>query len=476
MKKGLFLTLLLAIALYASPIRAQTFGAKDAVALRLIGLDFQKPATGVFLPFDSLKTGLEASYIRNITQGLSLAIPVKAGLIGPAANRAGAGSKGFAAVDALIQLDGSYKNWFVTPYLYTGASAMYTFSDNQQVNFLMPLGAGLNFRITPGFFINVQTEYRISPWDKNLNHIQHSIGFAFPLGAKANDDMPMDKKMTEMVPPPAPAKLADADGDGIPDAIDRCPNEAGPASTGGCPDKDGDGVADKDDRCPDQAGPASLLGCPDKDGDGIADVDDRCPDQPGLAALKGCPDRDNDGVADVDDRCPDQKGLISLEGCPDRDGDGVADMDDRCPDQAGPKSNNGCPEVKKMETAPPPAQFIPEEVKKAMSYATQNVQFATGSAVLTGPSGPVLDNVATILKQNPNLRLKIEGHTDITGSAKVNLVLSDARAKSCRNYLVSRGISAERLSSEGFGSTRPIASNATKAGRDQNRRVDFIVF
>lgn len=82
----------------------------------------------------------------------------------------------------------------------------------------------------------------------------------------------------------------DADGDGVADKDDACPNEAGLAALGGCPDADGDGVADKDDTCPNEAGIADLGGCPDADGDGIADKDDVCPNEAGVAALDGCPE------------------------------------------------------------------------------------------------------------------------------------------------------------------------------------------
>ena len=82
----------------------------------------------------------------------------------------------------------------------------------------------------------------------------------------------------------------DADGDGVPDKVDNCPNEAGSAELGGCPDRDGDGVVDKMDGCPDLAGPADKQGCPDSDGDGVADNVDRCPDVPGVASMRGCPE------------------------------------------------------------------------------------------------------------------------------------------------------------------------------------------
>jgi hypothetical protein len=120
---------------------------------------------------------------------------------------------------------------------------------------------------------------------------------------------------------------ADADGDGIADAGDACPEAAG-LEPDGCPprDRDGDGVLDRVDPCPDQAGPEGNRGCPDRDGDG-------------------------DGVVDRRDRCPDQRGHVDAAGCrvPDRDGDAIADAEDACADRAevwnGRRDRDGCPDA-----------------------------------------------------------------------------------------------------------------------------------
>ncbi|MCA9517734.1 MAG: OmpA family protein, partial [Myxococcales bacterium] len=87
-----------------------------------------------------------------------------------------------------------------------------------------------------------------------------------------------------------------------------------------CPDADGDGVSDDIDKCPDVAGTADFAGCPpppppDTDGDGIVDADDKCPNEAGKARTGGCPDRDGDGIADADDNCPDQAGVAANQGC-----------------------------------------------------------------------------------------------------------------------------------------------------------------
>ncbi|RZK34063.1 MAG: hypothetical protein EOO57_11915, partial [Hymenobacter sp.] len=105
-------------------------------------------------------------------------------------------------------------------------------------------------------------------------------------------------------------------------------------------DADGDGVPDRKDKCPDtpQGVKVDENGCPiDTDGDVVADYQDKCPETPGLAALQGCPDADGDGVADYLDKCPGTPAGVKVDakGCPlDRDGDGVPDYQDRCPDRA----------------------------------------------------------------------------------------------------------------------------------------------
>jgi len=160
---------------------------------------------------------------------------------------------------------------------------------------------------------------------------------------------------------------ADRDGDGVPDAEDACPDEAGLPESNGCPvssegDRDGDGILDEADTCPDEAGPPSADGCPDADGDGVRDSEDDCPDEPGLPEQAGCPtpgDRDDDGVPDAEDACPEEPGLPEQAGCPDRDGDGVRDGDDECPDEPGPEPS-GCPD-RDGDGVPDPDDLRPDE-------------------------------------------------------------------------------------------------------------------
>jgi outer membrane protein OmpA-like peptidoglycan-associated protein len=213
----------------------------------------------------------------------------------------------------------------------------------------------------------------------------------------------------------------------------------------------------------------------DTDGDGIPDDIDRCPldpeDKDGFQDEDGCPDPDNDGdgIVDAMDACPNNPGPLENRGCPimDRDGDGVPDWEDKCPDVAGPRENGGCPvEAKKYTLI---------DVKKDRIEIRQQVLFVRGKFAVDKKSFPLLDQVAQALKDNPKIRVRVEGHTDNVGTAKANLKLSQQRADAVRTYLVKQGIEAKRLESKGYGQTKPIASNKTEKGRTQNRRTDFVV-
>ena len=227
-------------------------------------------------------------------------------------------------------------------------------------------------------------------------------------------------------------------------------------------DTDGDGIYDKDDACPEVAGLEAFNGCPDADGDGIEDSKDACPNEAGSKEMNGCPDADGDGVADKDDACPSEAGPAANKGCPylDKDGDGVLDKDDMCPDVAGTVANKGCPEVT-------------EEVQKKLNDYARTILFDTGKSSIKAESTSVMVDIITILKEYPNSKFTVEGHTDSVGSAKLNQSLSESRALSVKEFLVEKGIEEFRLSAIGYGEEKPMASNSTRAGRTQNRRVEI---
>ncbi|MBO6830623.1 DUF5723 family protein [Allomuricauda sp.] len=260
------------------------------------------------------------------------------------------------------------------------------------------------------------------------------------------------------------SKLKDRDNDGIINKEDNCPDVAGPVENQGCPwkDSDEDGILDKDDDCINEPGPVENNGCPwkDSDGDGVFDKDDVCPQTAGLAKFNGCPDTDRDGIKDAEDRCPNTPGNPEYKGCPDTDGDTLVDIDDECPQVAGPVHNNGCPEVT-------------QEVQKQLNDYARTILFDTGKATIKPESVSVMVDIIQILNEYPNAKFTVEGHTDSVGSSESNQRLSEARANSVLRFLINEGISSSRLTAIGFGEEKPIASNATRSGRQQNRRVEI---
>lgn len=280
--------------------------------------------------------------------------------------------------------------------------------------------------------------------------------------------------------PIAYKKPRDRDEDMVSNKKDICPDIAGIWKFKGCPDTDKDGIADKDDRCPDVAGVKALKGCPDADKDGITDSADNCPEIAGIEKFNGCPDTDGDDVADSEDECPEIAGSVLLNGCPDSDADGVADNKDDCPNEKGLKQYNGCPEpIEKPIDDPVLTESTPEpELQgedKVLQEAYDNLQFETGSDIIKKESYIALDNLVRLLKAKKSYLVSIDGHTDNIGNAAVNRRLSKQRAQSVKKYIVSKGIAADRLFVEGYGSTKPIATNATAAGRKKNRRVEFLI-
>jgi OOP family OmpA-OmpF porin len=252
-----------------------------------------------------------------------------------------------------------------------------------------------------------------------------------------------------------PKGRADRDHDGIPDDVDRCPDQP----------EDMDGFQDSD-------------GCPDldNDGDGVPDALDKCPNEPedkdGFQDADGCPDPDNDGdgIPDALDKCPnepeDRDGFQDQDGCPDldNDGDGIPDARDKCPNEPETvnnyKDDDGCPDE------------VPVEVKK-FTGVIDGINFKTNSAEILPGSWPILDRALKVLQDYPDVNLEISGHSDNKGGSEYNRGLSQRRADSVRLYFVSRGIGSNRLRSIGYGKDRPIADNATASGRATNRRTEF---
>ncbi|MES2919682.1 MAG: OmpA family protein [Pseudomonadota bacterium] len=170
-------------------------------------------------------------------------------------------------------------------------------------------------------------------------------------------------------------------------------------------------------------------------------------------------DADGDGVADAADQCPATTAgaTVDANGCElDTDKDGVADSADKCPDtKAGAAVNaTGCYEVLQQQVA-----------------IEMNVKFATGKADIEGDASAEIQKVADFMSKYPTVNVTIEGHTDSRGNAAKNKALSQKRADAVKAEIVKLGVDAARLAAVGYGAERPVADNATEAGRAQNRRV-----
>lgn len=320
----------------------------------------------------------------------------------------------------------------------------------------------------------------------------------------------------------------DTDGDHVQDKEDVCPTEPGLKEFNGCPDRDGDKIIDNQDACPDDPGLQEFNGCPDKDGDKIIDKEDDCPDEAGLKEFKGCPDKDGDGVMDKIDICPEKPGPVENEGCPEvilslvdlagqslkqskqaKDGSFTYESlptDSLCVFRldGDPDKTIGVNEVKVIVNGLPKRAIrsqsdglfrfdIPKPVKtglekepevtpvltkkeaEILKRAFDNLEFESGKDIIRTSSYASLDTLADLLLKKPEWQLKISGHTDNVGKAPANMKLSEKRAKAVKAYLVKKGVPEDRLITEWYGQTRPIAPNTTPEGRQKNRRVEMLI-
>ena len=322
------------------------------------------------------------------------------------------------------------------------------------LGYLFPLTDTLGFDV----FLRTEARYRMD------NHNRKAVGgekSSYDLVANIGLLIPLGK-----LPVEAPAEVevvaaADADGDGIPDDKDTCPDT--PAGTAvnetGCEgDTDGDGVLDRLDTCPDTpAGTAvNETGCvavADADGDGVPDDKDTCPSTPAGTAVNetGCVgDADGDGIPDDKDTCPDTPAGTSVgeTGCAPEPGC-------RPPKPGEPINLEGC--------------------ATGESVVLKGVNFEVNKDRLTANAKVILNTVSDALVSSSTLKVEVGGHTDSQGGDAFNQKLSEARANSVKAYLVKRGIDGGRITVKGYGETQPVDTNETAEGRENNRRVELKV-
>jgi outer membrane protein OmpA-like peptidoglycan-associated protein len=308
-------------------------------------------------------------------------------------------------------------------------------------DFVYHAGVGSKFMLSQLVHLRVDAKLLETP-NTSKNGVSADWEFTGGLG------LTFGGSTTPPPPPPPPAPVVtDRDLDGIPDAEDKCPAEAGPRDNGGCPDKDRDkdGVVDRKDKCPDVAGLPANDGCPiaDTDKDGIPDDKDKCPTEA----------EDKDGFED-EDGCPD----------PDNDKDGIPDVKDKCPNEPetknGYQDEDGCPDE------------VPEAVKQ-FTGVIKGITFRRNSADIKASSFPLLKQAVQVFKDNPALRIEISGHTSNEGRREFNVKLSKKRAEAVKAFLTSAGVEEVRVLTVGYGPDKPIEDNTTKAGQEKNRRIEF---
>ncbi|MFT4663556.1 MAG: OOP family OmpA-OmpF porin [Patescibacteria group bacterium] len=471
MKKVLTSLLILCFC-FSTQINAQDPSRPNSIIAKKYFSDYHSPIDGQITDFGNYEGGFEVVYLRNMNKKFNVAFPLKIGVINLPKEENNFTTIG---VDFLGQYQFYKEDRKVIPYLMGGLGG--EMEDYTDLDFFVPLGAGINFRLGKYAYINFQSEFRVS-FSGDRDNFHHGIGLGFMIGKITE---------TEISPLFPGVAIPDTDGDGIEDSRDICPEVAGVEAFNGCPDTDGDGLEDKLDQCPNVAGPKETQGCPDADGDGIADNEDKCPNEKGTretegcpemdtdkdgvfdhldqcpniaGTINGCPDTDGDGIKDSEDKCPNAKGEGRFNGCPDTDGDGIDDSVDKCPNSPAPDMPNGCPEIKK-------------EDKEILNYAIQAVQFETGKNVLKQESQVVLDQVITVMNSYPDHKISIIGHTDNVGEETKNEILSINRARACYDFLVLKGINTNRIIIGGMGEMVPIADNDTEESRALNRRVEF---
>ena len=347
-------------------------------------------------------------------------------------------------------LDVSYDilpEFIIVPYVTVGAGALlldydrkdddtdYGLDNNFEAVF--HYGGGVRYSLMDQIDIRIDVKHAITLDEKDnekiaydhYNNLMATLGFTYNLCKSRPAAVSMLGK--------------DQDNDGVPDSVDQCPNTVSNVSvnTFGCPyDTDNDGVYDYQDKCPEtfSGETVDMFGCSkDSDSDGVVDSKDKCPGTPPSMA-------------------------VGKDGCSlDADHDGVNDYLDICPNTA-------------------PGTIVDEKGCKKMGdkaiRLNLKITFDSGKADIANTSLDQVKAVADVMNKYPNSKAVIEAHTDSSGGAKYNQTLSQKRANMVVHYLNNLfGIEKSRLRAVGYGESRPIADNRTKAGRKRNRRAVAII-
>lgn len=389
------------------------------------------------------------------------------------------------------------------PFLAIGIGAIHYTSDDSRLSpskVAADYGAGFKLFLTDNVALRVDVrhvlplgdslKYGDNPHDVH-NDLMATVGINFAFGGTKAAQEAQAKGTASN----------DSDNDGVPDDFDKCSctPEGVMVNDVGCPlpdsdsDSDRDGVSDNHDKCP--GTPAGVAvrkdGCPlplppapvpavapapqasdlDSDRDGVPDDRDKCPGTPASVVVNknGCPpDADDDGVPDYQDNCQGTPAgaKVDKDGCPpDSDLDGIPDSLDKCPGTPSGTvvDKNGC---------------LAAAERKIISIRLE-MEFDTGKTVVKKKYHNKIKVVGDFMKEHPDATATIVGHTDNVDThnkPERNMRLSQARAQNVRQYLIKKfGIKGSRITAIGYGAEKPIASNATKEGRQKNRRIVAVI-
>ncbi len=428
---------------------------------------------------------------------------------------------------------GSARNGF--PYLYAGVGAMYYELDKYREGTglkaieqegwigIIPVGVGLEFNLNNATSLELTAgiNYKFthsnqyySAESRNDIYYVISAGIIFQFSNENNDNDADGLTNDEEAKLGTDPLRADTDGDGISDGDEVKKYHTNPLSADTDKDRitdydeifvyntdplkadmDGDGLKDGDEIYIYRTDPKN----PDTDGDGLSDGDEVIK----YATNPTKTDSDHDGLDDYaevftyhtspteydtdGDGLSDGSEVLTYKTNPlksDTDGDGLTDGDEilkyhsnpLLADSDGGGVDDGAEAAAGTNLNDPSDDYLLKPKQQILSeIALEGIQFKSGSAQILPVSESVLNKVVKILADNHAIKVEIQGHTDRTGSAEQNKLLSTKRAESVKKYLVGHGIAEYRLSTIGYGADKPIASNETDEGKQKNRRIEFII-
>ncbi len=444
-------TLLIGLLCFCTSLRGQNSRYPNGFTYKVLGIDTYSSYMEELYTLDQQTFGFCATYNRYLNPNLSLSFPFRLGTMNyPYDFRSFHNDWTFYAQDVALKYNFSIKEAKkIQPYMMVGLGFMNIPKAEKTWETQLPVELGLDIELLDGVFLEVSTSYRIA---SGANAWHNGIGIQFLFDTKKETAI-ISNTVTSITRSIAPesqihsssvfnsdhfttllddhhfsiSEVADDDKDGVPNVVDKCPNEFGEEGASGCPPYD-------------------------DDQDGLANYEDRCPLEVGLIEYGGCPDTDGDDIPDIFDACPNDVGSRSCKGCPDTDGDKVPNRLDKCPTEPGRADNEGCPLISESEVI--------------SMKGIKPIYFEANSYVLDTKNLENLNAIVDLMKQYPTAVLSISGFAYDGDDEKYNDDLSLKRAKNCFEYLIQKGISEQRITYQGFGNTRNIKSEKLQKSAD----------